>query len=102
MPCRQTAGEVVKQTMFLLFAFNNWYPQGGINDLLGIFLSLDEAKTAFQGDWEIAQIVKVENGCLYLVATGTANPNARPRRIHWEPVEVPLPLAAITHSRLSA
>lgn len=81
-----------KTAMYLLFAFNQWYPSGGVNDFVGAFPSLAAAKDAFDGKSEFAQIAKVEGDRLILVATAEAMTNALPRpRIWWQDVETALP-----------
>ncbi len=37
----------IPEDQLLLFAFSEWYPAGGADDLVGIFASADEAKAAF-------------------------------------------------------
>lgn len=51
--------------MFLVFAFDKYYPQGGINDFIGMALSLDQARgmVAEQGIIDLGgyQIVNYKN-----------------------------------------
>jgi hypothetical protein len=54
--------------MYHLFQGEKYYPGGGINDYVGMFATLDEAKTAFdkKNDW--AQIIVASPGGLKVVS----------------------------------
>jgi hypothetical protein len=36
------------QNKYVLFGWNNYYPNGGWDDLIGVYDSVDEAKAAFE------------------------------------------------------
>lgn len=70
--------------MFILFTFDQWYPQGGAHDSIGVYKTLDEAKAAYVGDREYAHIARVDDSALVIVANGYATINRTPLRIVWE------------------
>lgn len=61
--------------MFYVFASERFYPGGGMNDLVGEYKTLDDARTFVQSalgygkEYDWAQIVTVENGKLITVET---------------------------------
>ena len=42
---------------FILFAYDNYYPQGGGNDIKGVFNTLDEAKSRMRIDNGYKQVL---------------------------------------------
>lgn len=58
------AAQPVQTSLFMVFAYNTYYPLGGFNDFLGLALSLDQAR-AMVADHGIAlgsyQIVNHKN-----------------------------------------
>lgn len=61
--------------IFILFQFDHYYPDGGLEDIKGVFPSLQDAKDAFllnpQG--ELAEVVQIVNGQAVRVASGRIN-----------------------------
>lgn len=69
--------------IYLLFAFNQWYPCGGVNDFRGVFSSLEAAESAFNGDVDEAQVALIDGDQLVIVSEGWGRPNSTPRIIQW-------------------
>ncbi len=55
--------------MFHLFAYADYYADGGMNDYVGAFATIDEAKAAFDDNYSYADIARVnEQGALVVVS----------------------------------
>lgn len=88
--------------MFLIFGYNEYYPSGGINDLVAISRTKESAKTYGLGlDWEYIEIYDVETGEVYelngadwvMSVLDVINPNLNDRVIATGCAPTPQPAA---------
>ena len=49
---------------FILFSGDNYYPDGGANDIFGVYETHSDAKLAFNGKENWAHVYSVEMECI--------------------------------------